>query len=973
MPRTVHLLSVISSLQENDECQTSKEYLDLRVLHLPEIDVNINFVADEHKAHLKLTLTGSRPAVRAVINFPVEACERFKIQRANPTWYQQVVGHQPGPNNTPYLAVLQFDLRHVCAEGLFVEDCASRFKPLQQYLTCEKIIAFSLVDCDARRRSKEMLLSFEKEVANGYLSPWAQVFGSIPYLPTNPPQRSVSARIAFFDWRDYAFTLGIGMEYERQLAEAKNNTYQCQVRVVEVRGHQSKFQVVISGPPNMKLAPGDKATLVFVEDLELNRRAPKGEKQPQKAWEIHISQPVSFSPRDSLAATMFRRGEEFPQIFCGQHVVPVIQRNEIPSGKAGRDFILKSRSWKATVRPVLEDSTFARSRLALDILDKKFTQPSVDSMSKAVLSVLLARHPANIEMFDIYTSVHDCPRQPESEMNLNGSQKQAISNGRKAPGGFVLCHGGPGTGKTHFVVEAIRPFLTDAYDQHRLLLTSAGNVGADALAEAVHRKITGLAGTNPALRNRYVLRAHSIETEKAIFLSIMDIRSRVLVEIKQTGSCRGPLASIETTPDVLQSNEEYFRYFMRNAEDLLGDNRVQVFELSVGYRMLQAAGIIPGPIEVGYEWSTIRHLYYHSIRQTSIRSTRQFETEMRRLMSHVISHATAVCATVAGAGQPALCSSYADAELLVVDEAARVVEYEWWSLLAFYPKLIGKIMVGDKDQLPPVLESSDASRTRRDQPGGILENPFVAQLELSFQERLQTAGFRTAFFTVQHRALPEIAGICNNVVYDGRLSNHETTLVSRRPLAQKIVMHNMVKHGQASPVIFYDIPSAKEETRQSGSKYCSAYTLAALNIVEGLLAAGFGTATPCTIAVLTPYHAEYEHLQMAKALMCEIYPQAESVFVVDKIDKRQGAEFDVVVVDPCAVARAGFLQKQRLNVLFSRAKCGLYVLGNHRSWKLMYGDLTYWFRRFHAQLEKYRQVWPSDKPLESAFFDPAEI
>ncbi|KAK4937961.1 hypothetical protein LTR10_021526 [Elasticomyces elasticus] len=972
MPQTVHLLSVSSFLQENDELQTSKEYLDLRVLRLPGVALNITFVADEYKTHLKLSLTGSGPAERAVVNFPVEACERLKIQKVNSIWYERVVGDQRATENTCYLVVLKFDLRHVCAEGLFVEGCASCLQPLQEYLTCEKIIAFSLNDCNARRLSKEMLLSFEQELTDGYLSPWAKVFEKIPCLPANPPQRSVSAKIAFFNWKDYAYTLGIGMEYERQLSEAKKDTYKCQVRVVEVPGIQGKFLVILSGPQNMKLAPGDQATLVFVEDLETNRRAFDVDKQPEKAWEIHISLPVSFSPRDSLTATMFRRREECPQVFCGQHLVPVIERDAIPPGKAGRDFVVKNQSRKATVRPILEDSTFARSRRALDVMDKRFTQPGVNGMHKALLNILLARHPANIETFDIYANVQDCAKEPEAEMDLNESQKEAIVNGRKAPGGFVLCHGGPGTGKTHFVVEAIRPFLIDASGDHRLLLTSAGNAGADALAEAVDRKMTRLDATDTGLRNRYVLRAHSIETEKNIFFSVMDIRTRVLQEIKQTGNTRGPLASIETSPDILESNRDYFQYFTRNAEDLLGDSRAQVFQLSIGYRMLQTAGILPASFEVGYEWSTIRQLYYHSIRDKSIRATRQFQSEMSRLMSHVISHATAVCATVAGAGHPLLCSSYADAELLVVDEAARVVEYEWWPLLAFYPKLMGKIMVGDKDQLPPVLESSDTSKSQRDRLGASLENPFVAQLELSFQERLQNAGFRTAFFTVQHRALPAIAAICNKVVYDGRISNHETTSVSRRPLAQKIVMHNMVKHGQASPVIFYDIPAAKEETRRGGSKYCSAYTLAALNIIEGLLAAGFGTTTPCTIAVLTPYHAEYEHLQMAKALMCEDYPQAESV-VVDKIDKRQGAEFDVVIVDPCAVARAGFLQKQRLNVLFSRAKCGLYVLGKHKSWKLMYVDQAYWLQRFHAQLEKYRQVWPSDRPLESRFFDPAEI
>ena len=70
-------------------------------------------------------------------------------------------------------------------------------------------------------------------------------------------------------------------------------------------------------------------------------------------------------------------------------------------------------------------------------------------------------------------------------------------------------------------------------------------------------------------------------------------------------------------------------------------------------------------------------------------------------MEFTIRNACAVCATVAGAADDFVHKSYEDAEIIVVDEAARLPEYQWWPLLAFYPKAIGKVMVGDPNHLRP--------------------------------------------------------------------------------------------------------------------------------------------------------------------------------------------------------------------------------------------------------------------------------
>ena len=49
---------------------------------------------------------------------------------------------------------------------------------------------------------------------------------------------------------------------------------------------------------------------------------------------------------------------------------------------------------------------------------------------------------------DIYSTILDSACATTASEGLNESQMQAIQEARKAPGGFVIAHGGPGTGKT---------------------------------------------------------------------------------------------------------------------------------------------------------------------------------------------------------------------------------------------------------------------------------------------------------------------------------------------------------------------------------------------------------------------------------------------------------------------------------------------------------------------------------------------
>ena len=120
-------------------------------------------------------------------------------------------------------------------------------------------------------------------------------------------------------------------------------------------------------------------------------------------------------------------------------------------------------------------------------------------------------------------------------------------------------------------------------------------------------------------------------------------------------------------------------------------------------------------------------------------------------------------------------------------------------------------MVGDYFQLPPRVDE-----------GLEMRNICRPQLEMSCQERAQTMGMQVAFFTVQYRAMPEIADVYSNVVYQSRLVSDPSTHLDQRPLAREIVLHNTVKYNTAKLIVFFDIPNA-EQQMDGSTNFCIEY------------------------------------------------------------------------------------------------------------------------------------------------------
>ncbi|KAK8043864.1 hypothetical protein PG994_012702 [Apiospora phragmitis] len=597
---------------------------------------------------------------------------------------------------------------------------------------------------------------------------------------------------------------------------------------------------------------------------------------------------------------------------------------------------------------------------------------------------------------DIYDGLADKTLVDSYCLQLNPSQRVALQLGRSAPAGFVIANGGPGTGKTHFIIQAVKPFFLDA-KSHRLLLTSAGNRGVDSIAHQLNEWLQSL--DESARGESYIVRLHSIKTETTIFLRDAEVAKRkALVERARKAAQKSQQQTTPKMPN--RAIADHYQTYGSGKLNEVGDDRVQNMSLAVGTKMKQNMSQYPD-LQALYE-------DYAGGKITLREKLKEFHRRVRVHLIETLSKAMAVCATVAGVGDDAVKMSfgfynavgkvnYPKCDLIVVDEAARVAEYQWWPLLGFYDNstnFIGKIMVGDFKQMGPASSKEEE------------RSPFEAQMGLSLQERLQNRGLPSRSFDVQYRAVPEVATIYNNACYGGLLKSDERTYVEARPLARAIVEHNEIAYGREHSIVFFDVAGAEEEVqitkiydkrpngrpgRRSGDdpteirrpKWCNEYIFTITSILEGLINAGIGGGQhPASIAVLTPYKLEYNRLRHLKTKMTRVYPQAADI-IVETVDKVQGREYDVVIVDPVMVSKPGFLDLRRLNVMFSRARCGLYVVGCMDKWKRLFyriadrGGYDCPLECFAKQLYPYSVRYPmaedEDCPESNEFYDPKEF
>lgn len=339
---------------------------------------------------------------------------------------------------------------------------------------------------------------------------------------------------------------------------------------------------------------------------------------------------------------------------------------------------------------------------------------------------------------------------------------------------------------------------------------------------------------------------------------------------------------------------------------------------------------------------------------------RRFVSYEHRLHASLLATADVFCSTAIGAGQNKV-SGHVDFPIVFLDEAAmctevsaRVSRYgpqvegyadspvpllQPVSLIPLMKGAQQVTLIGDHKQLPAVIKSDAAKRE---------------QLHVSLFERLvKTGAAKSVLLDTQYRMRPAISAFPNEAFYHSALQDAPS--VSQRPPAplSKYFCAGTAAAGsdvdpsvpvEASAVAFVKHDGPEDFVKNSIQNAKEVDVI--VDLVGDLLLRN-PTLDARDIGVVSPYFAQTSLLRSTfkflaadrlepflgrqRALDLELVE-------VNTVDAFQGREKGVVVLSTVrsnAQGRIGFLTDQRrLNVALTRAKDGLFVVGNERTLRM---------------------------------------
>lgn len=479
--------------------------------------------------------------------------------------------------------------------------------------------------------------------------------------------------------------------------------------------------------------------------------------------------------------------------------------------------------------------------------------------------LFLNNAPHTIPRQDIFAEMREnCP-EFANFLNLEFGQLDAMELAKNAPANSLFFHGPPGTGKSHFIRQIIFAYLMFLGRMPRILLCCPNNEGVDRLAvmaqetlDSVQQDHLNAAVKANFVMSWYALRAHSTRTEEDV---VKNMREE---GIRQANSCWMPPKPTyfrEPEPEdaqfldqmlVINANDQEQLKMLEQSKKGTKDKRYKLEKMSVAYRTLQRAGII----ESRYLNSDDRifdyfrsHFRTHAVSQMGLQlGLEAFERLLRHVQSLTISNATIVCATVMNV-LTSITKNFANADLVIVDEAARVPEPQMLSLYMAYP-LAGKIFVGDHRQLGPVVQ------------GEAKFGCFIDQMKMSFFERIVRNGTPTALFNVQYRAVQDVSNLWNTLFYDRKVKSVVT--LSNRPVARSIREFNKARFGIERNTVLINTPGTNTKLDYAKSRYNNDYLRIGCNLAVDLMDM-FGDNASLTY--LSGYRAQNSNIQKARLSM----------------------------------------------------------------------------------------------------------
>lgn len=354
----------------------------------------------------------------------------------------------------------------------------------------------------------------------------------------------------------------------------------------------------------------------------------------------------------------------------------------------------------------------------------------------------------------------------------------------------------------------------------------------------------------------------------------------------------------------------------------------------------------------------------------------------------ILSEARVIGATTNGAAQFRNLLASVSPDVVIIEEAGEVLEAHVLTAVTSDSSDSGAskhlILIGDHKQLPPKVESYELT--------AVAKKGY--NLDCSIFERLIVAGLPSTTLEVQHRMRPSISDFIRQQTYEN-LVDHES------------VKHYPDVKGVCENVIFIDhdreedgIARDNADTLKSTTTKSNTFEVElTVEVVRFFLLQGYH---PSRMVVLTPYLGQLfkiiqrmkRAIKDAEAFVSErdieelgdeegtelsehVNPEEKRKSVrVSSVDNYQGEESDIVIISLVRSNGAGIIgflkEEQRVNVLLSRAKHGMILIGNsstflhgsgRRVWEPILKSLSE-SNQLKKGLPTFCQLHPDDSPIE---------
>ncbi|KAG2072160.1 hypothetical protein BDR04DRAFT_1097127 [Suillus decipiens] len=294
-----------------------------------------------------------------------------------------------------------------------------------------------------------------------------------------------------------------------------------------------------------------------------------------------------------------------------------------------------------------------------------------------------------------------------------------------------------------------------------------------------------------------------------------------------------------------------------------------------------------------------------------------------------------IACTTTGAAMFAQEIHAANPDVLLVEEAGEILESH--VLTAMGQNTSQMILIGDHKQLRPKVNNYKLT----------VEKGDGFELNRSLFERLVLKGFPHETLTAQHRMRPEISAFIRKLTYPDLTDAPKTQ--GRDDI--RGIQNNIIFINHTYPEDDDSRISDKGDEASSGSKQNTYEVEMVWKIVRYLAQQGYGTEK---LVVLTPYLGQLSKLRdvlkrdndpvlndldshdlIRAGLMSSADNTSKKRIRLATIDNYQGEESDIVIA---SLTRSngsndiGFMNSpERLNVLISRARDGLILIGNSQT------------------------------------------